>query len=151
MGGRNDFFISTVESVETTEQAEQPLRLTVHLTQNQTNTSSTAHTAVLFLHKVIAGSAYIINNHYLWRRKITISVAMEQRTILNEAQLSVLRLLSTMQSMEEVHELKRIISNYYAEKATREMDSLWDAGKWSEEQNKAILSEHLRTPYRHAK
>lgn len=43
---------------------------------------------------------------------------MELRTVLNEAQLSVLRLLATMKSVDEVHELRQIISNYYAQKAT---------------------------------
>ena len=32
-------------------------------------------------------------------------------------------------------------------KATEEMDRLWDNGIWSEEQNDAVLNEHLRTPY----
>lgn len=72
---------------------------------------------------------------------------MEQRTVLNEAQLSVLRLLATMKSVDEVHELRQIISNYYAQKATEEMDKLWESGEWSEEKNDTILKEHLRTPY----
>ena len=38
-------------------------------------------------------------------------------------------------------------SNYYAQKATEEMDRLWDSGEWSEEKNVAILKEHLRTHY----
>lgn len=75
---------------------------------------------------------------------------MEQRTVLNEAQLSVLRLLATMKSVEEVHELRQIISNYYAQKATEEMDRLWESGEWNEEKNEAILKEHLRTPYSYA-
>ena len=75
---------------------------------------------------------------------------MEQRTVLNEAQLSVLRLLATMKSVEEVHELRQIISNYYAQKATEEMDRLWESGEWDEEKNEAVLKEHLRTPYSYA-
>ena len=67
---------------------------------------------------------------------------MEQRTMLNEAQLGILRLLST---------LRCIISNYYAQKATDEMDKLWESGEWSEEKNEAVLKEHLRTPYKYAK
>lgn len=78
------------------------------------------------------------------------NTAMEQRTVLNEAQLSVLRLLATMKSVEEVHELRQIISNYYAQKATEEMDRLWESGEWSEEKNEAVLKEHLRTPYSYA-
>ena len=75
---------------------------------------------------------------------------MEQRTILNEAQLGILRLLSRMKTVEQVNELWQVISNYYAQKATEEMDHLWDAGKWSQEKNQSILSEHLRTPYKYA-
>ena len=58
-------------------------------------------------------------------------------TALNEAQMSILRLLGSMKSVEEVNEL-------------HEMDRLWDEGKWDNEKNEAILQEHLRTPYNHA-
>jgi hypothetical protein len=75
---------------------------------------------------------------------------MEQRTILNEAQLGILRLLGRMKRVEQVNELRQVISNYYAQKATAEMDALWDKGEWSEEKNEAVLTEHLRTPYLHA-
>lgn len=81
----------------------------------------------------------------------TIILVMEQRTLLNEAQLGILRLLSRMKTVEQVNELRQIISNYYAQKATEEMDRLWDSGAWNEEKNNRILKEHLRTPYRHAK
>lgn len=77
-------------------------------------------------------------------------MTLEQRTVLNEAQLGVLRLLGRMKSVEQVSELRQIISKYYAQKATEEMDKLWEAGLWSEEKNEAILKEHLRTPYRYA-
>lgn len=45
-------------------------------------------------------------------------IMLEQRTILNEAQLGILRLLGRMKSVEQVNELRQIISNYYAQKAT---------------------------------
>lgn len=76
---------------------------------------------------------------------------MENRTLLNEAQLSILRLLGRMKSVEQVKELRQIISNYYAQKATEEMDRLCAVGEWSEEKNDAILNEHLRTPYKYAR
>ena len=50
---------------------------------------------------------------------------MEQRTILNEAQLGILRRSGRMKSVEQVHELRQIISNYYVQKATEDMDRLW--------------------------
>ncbi len=76
---------------------------------------------------------------------------LQEKIGLNEAQLSILRLLARINTLEEVNELKQIISNYYAQKATEEMDRLWDEGKWSKEQNETILKEHLRTPYRDEK
>ena len=73
---------------------------------------------------------------------------MEQSLELNKAQLSILRLLGRMKTVEQVEELRQVISNYYAQKATEEMDRLWDSGQWNEEKNNAVLGEHLRTPYR---
>ena len=68
---------------------------------------------------------------------------MEQSIELNRAQLGILRLLSRMNTIEQVEELRQIISNYYAQKATEEMDRLWDNGEWGEAKNAAILKEHL--------
>jgi hypothetical protein len=75
---------------------------------------------------------------------------MEQRTLLNDAQLGILRLLGRMKTVEQVSELRQVISNYYAQKATEEMDGLWDCGLWDEEKNETVLKEHLRTPYKYA-
>ena len=60
---------------------------------------------------------------------------------MNEAQLGILRLLGRMKTVEQVNELRQVISNYYAQKATEEMDRLWETGQWSEEKNDAILNE----------
>lgn len=69
---------------------------------------------------------------------------MLQSVELNKAQLSILRLLARMNTEEKVEELRQVISNYYAKKATEEMDRLWDSGEWSEVKNEAVLEEHLR-------
>ncbi len=73
-----------------------------------------------------------------------------EATALNEAQLSVLRLLGSMKTVEEVNELRQVICDYYARKVDSEVDKLWDSGQWNEEKNEAVLNEHLRTPYKHA-
>ena len=73
------------------------------------------------------------------------NIDMLQSVALNQAQLSILRLLARMNTKEKVDELKQVISNYYAQKATEEMDRLWDSGEWSEEKNEAVLDEHLHT------
>lgn len=72
---------------------------------------------------------------------------MEQSMELNRAQLGILRLLGRMNTLEKVEELRQVIANYYAQKATEEMDRLWDSGEWGETQNAEVLTEHLRTPY----
>lgn len=53
-----------------------------------------------------------------------------------------------MENVEQVNELRQVISNYYAQKATEQMDRLWDNGKWNEQINNEILSQHHRTPYK---
>ncbi len=73
-----------------------------------------------------------------------------EATALNEAQLSVLRLLGSMKTVEEVNELRQVICDYYARKVDSEVDKLWESGQWNEEKNEAVLNEHLRTPYKHA-
>ena len=72
---------------------------------------------------------------------------MEESNQLNEAQLSILRLLGSMKTVEEVNELRQVICDYYARKVDEEVDRLWEEGKWDNEKNEAVLNEHLRTPY----
>lgn len=74
---------------------------------------------------------------------------MKQATLLNEAQMSVLRLLGSMKTVEEVEELRQVICDYYARKVDEEVDKLWISGQWDNEKNEAVLKEHLRTPYLH--
>ena len=70
---------------------------------------------------------------------------------LNEAQLSILRLLGSMKTVEEVDELRQVICDYYARRVDEEVDKLGESGQWNDEKNEAVLNEHLRTPYEYAK
>ena len=72
---------------------------------------------------------------------------MEQTTALNEAQLSILRLLGSLKTVDEVNELRQVICEYYARRVDEEVDKLWDSGQWDNEKNEAVLQEHLRAPY----
>ncbi|MBR1878933.1 MAG: hypothetical protein IJ814_08045 [Paludibacteraceae bacterium] len=69
---------------------------------------------------------------------------------LHEARMGLLRVVGQMKSVEQIQELRQIVSNYYAQKVTAEMDRLWENGEWSAEKNEAILNTHLRTPYRYS-
>ena len=73
-----------------------------------------------------------------------------EATALNEAQMSILRLLGSMKTVEEVNELRQVICDYYARRVYEEFDKLWESGQWDNEKNESVLSEHLRTPYKYA-
>ena len=47
--------------------------------------------------------------------------------------MSVLRLLGHMKTVEEVEELRKLILAYYDYKIQKDLDKLWDEGKWSQE------------------
>ncbi len=64
---------------------------------------------------------------------------MKQTNVLNEAQLSILRLLGSMKTVEEVNELRQVICDYYARKVDDEVDKLWESGQWNNEKNEAVL------------
>ena len=57
---------------------------------------------------------------------------METAT-LNEAQMSILRLLGSMKSVEEVNDLRQVICDYYARRVDDEMDRLWEEGILNQE------------------
>lgn len=76
---------------------------------------------------------------------------MEQELALHQAKLNLFALIERMKSVAEIEELQMVISNYYAQKVTAEMDKLWETGEWDNNKNEAILHSHLRTPYKAAK
>lgn len=80
------------------------------------------------------------------------AITTTQRGSLNEAQMSVLRLLGHMKTVEEVEELRQVISDYYARKIQEGMDSLWESGEWSQERIDLTLKEdvHAKTHLEYA-
>lgn len=67
---------------------------------------------------------------------------------LTNLQLELVKLFSYKIAENQVLEIKQLLSNYFADKATEEMDRLWDENNWSEETMKDWSNEHLRTPYK---
>lgn len=45
----------------------------------------------------------------------------------------------------ELEEIKEILAKYFAQKATEEMDKLWEENQWNDETMKKWANEHLRT------
>jgi len=58
---------------------------------------------------------------------------------LNQAQMSVLRLLGRMKTVGEVEELRQVILDYYARKIDDGMEKLWESGEWNDEKIDQIL------------
>ena len=76
---------------------------------------------------------------------------MEHIVGLNAAQLDFLQLLAHIKTMEELDELRQVVSDFYARKAEEGMNKLWESGQWSKEKDEEMLRTHLRTPYKYAK
>ncbi|MET3126119.1 hypothetical protein ABID42_001221 [Arcicella rosea] len=66
---------------------------------------------------------------------------------LTNLQLELVKLFSYKIADSQLIEIKLLLGNYFAEKASEEMDKLWDENNWTEDTMKEWANEHLRTPY----
>ncbi len=66
------------------------------------------------------------------------------------AKLEILNAVNNISSQEDLDELKVIIARFFADKAQKEIDKLWDNGNINEQTIEAWGNEHMRTPYKHA-
>jgi len=53
---------------------------------------------------------------------------MSQTTILNQAQLQVLDMMSFIKTPEALNDLNKVISDYFVQKADSEMEKMWNDG-----------------------
>ena len=68
-------------------------------------------------------------------------------TVLNEAQLELLRMMSVFNTPEDVTDLKQAVSNYFAQKAEEEIARMWEEGTLNEAKVESFRTLHERTPY----
>ena len=66
---------------------------------------------------------------------------------LTTLQLEWLKIFSFQPSYEQLMDIKNLLANYFANKATQEIDKLWDENNWDDSTMEQWLGEHLRTPY----
>ncbi len=66
------------------------------------------------------------------------------------AQLELMNALNSIDSEAELNEFKDLVARYFAEKAQKAIDALWDEGVINEETIEQWGEEHMRTPYRYA-
>ena len=63
------------------------------------------------------------------------------------AQLELLNALNNISSEAELNEFKNLVANFFAQKAQKAIDALWDEGVINEETIEQWGAEHMRTPY----
>lgn len=71
----------------------------------------------------------------------------EQTGVLTNLQLEILQIFKYRLEEEQLLEIRELLAGYFAEKATREMDSLWEEKGWSEATMEAWSNEHFLTKY----
>lgn len=71
-----------------------------------------------------------------------------EATVLNNAQLHLLHMMSYIKTNEELYELKNVLSDYYAKKVDAEMDQLCEQGIITPATIEEWGKEHMRTAYK---
>ena len=66
------------------------------------------------------------------------------------AKLEVLSAVNGISSVAELMEFKDMIARYFATKAQKAIDAMWENGSIDESTIEAWGAEHMRTPYKHA-
>jgi len=60
--------------------------------------------------------------------------------------MQMLKMTERIKSQEEMDDIRRLVSKYFADKAQAEVDRLWDLGVINEEVIEQWKHEHMRTP-----
>ena len=66
---------------------------------------------------------------------------------LTDAQLELLKLFGRPVDDADWLEIRRMITRYFANKAVRASDTLWEEQNWNDDTMTEWLNSHQRTPY----
>jgi len=66
---------------------------------------------------------------------------------LTNLQVELIKVFSFDLSEAQVLEIRSLLANYFADKATEEADRLWEERGWTDETMENWADEHFRTPY----
>jgi len=66
------------------------------------------------------------------------------------AQLDVLNLVKGIQTEKDYIDFRNMLARYFADKAQKQIDALWENGTINEQTIEQWGSERMRTPYRYA-
>jgi len=67
---------------------------------------------------------------------------------LTNLQLEILKTFSHQLSDEDLKALRKLIADFFAERAISEANKVWDEEKWGEGGAEELLKSKLRTPYK---
>ncbi len=76
-----------------------------------------------------------------------VSALAQPNPPLSNMQLQLLKLYATGISDEDLKEIQRMIARYFADKASKEAQEVWETKGYTTEQ---LLQENMRTPYKSA-
>ena len=63
------------------------------------------------------------------------------------AQLELLNALNNINSEADLNEFKNLVAHFFAQKAQKAIDALWDEGGINADTIEQWGAEHMRTPY----
>ena len=66
----------------------------------------------------------------------------------NAAQIELLHAMASIETEEDLYELKQTISKFFARKAQKELDKLWENGTLNQQKLDELRKQHLGTPYK---
>jgi hypothetical protein len=69
--------------------------------------------------------------------------------VLSNLQKELLKLYGNNIPDEQLREIKILLSNYFADKASAEMDKLWDKNNWDDQTMNQWTNEHNRRKSSH--
>ena len=65
------------------------------------------------------------------------------------AQLELMNAINSIKTESELKEFRDVLARYFAQKAQRAVDALWEEGVINDETIEAWGEEHMRTPYQY--
>ncbi len=71
-----------------------------------------------------------------------------EATKLTPTQQHLLKMFARLKTEEHLHELKKVLSAYYARRVDEESERIWEEKGMTDETIDQLLQAHLRTPYR---
>ena len=66
------------------------------------------------------------------------------------AQLEIMNAVANVATQEDLDALRLTLSLFFAERAQKEIDRMWDDGTFNQAKLDELRGQHLRTPYRTA-